>query len=72
MTLSSNNSITTIFEKYETVEVMTHPSYLDKFIMENSSFNLPRLEETDFLTNKARVKEFRENNLFYLVTFAEL
>ena len=54
------------------LEIMTHPSYLDKFIMENSSFNLPRLEETAFLTDKERTKEFRESSLFELVTFREL
>ena len=51
---------------------MTHPSYLDKFIMENSSFNVPRLDETAFLIDIDRVKEFKESSLFDLVTYKEL
>ena len=70
--LEDINSIAAIFEKYDSVEVMTHPSYLDKFIMENSSFNLPRLDETAFLTDAARVKEFKGSTLFDLVTYGEL
>ena len=70
--LENIESISEIFKVYDSVEVMTHPSYLDKFIMENSSFNLPRLEETAFLTDKERTKEFRESSLFELVTFREL
>jgi predicted glycoside hydrolase/deacetylase ChbG (UPF0249 family) len=70
--LENVEDIAEIFLKYDSVEVMTHPSYLDKFIMESSSFNLPRLEETDFLTDKNRVKAFRESNLFKLATFNEL
>lgn len=70
--LESIESISKIFDEYDSVEVMTHPSYLDKFIMENSSFNLPRLEETAFLTDKDRVKKIRESQLFELVTYKEL
>ena len=70
--LENLESISKIFEIYDSVEVMTHPSYLDKFIMENSSFNMPRLEETAFLTDKNRTKEFRESSLFELVTYRKL
>ena len=70
--LNTIENITDIFKKYDSVEVMTHPSYLDKFIMENSSFNMPRLEETAFLTDKDRVSKFRESTSFDLVTFREL
>ena len=70
--LENLESTAKIFEIYDSVEVMTHPSYLDKFIMENSSFNMPRLEETAFLTDKNRTREFRESGLFELVTFREL
>ena len=70
--LENIESIAKIFEIYDSVEVMTHPSYLDKFIMENSSFNMPRLEETAFLTDKNRTRGFRESGLFELVTFREL
>ena len=70
--LGSIKSISEVFEKCDSVEVMTHPSYLDKFIMENSSFNVPRLDETAFLIDIDRVKEFKESSLFDLVTYKEL
>lgn len=70
--LNKVENILTLFEKYNSIEVMTHPSYLDKFLLENSSFTLPRLDETEFLINNERVKEFRNNKYFKLVNFGEL
>ena len=70
--LDSIEDIFTLFEKNDSIEVMTHPSYLDKFLLENSSFTLPRLDETAFLIDNKRVKEFKNSSYFKLVNFGEL
>ena len=41
---------------YEYTELMTHPAYMDSYIMDNSSYNLQRLEELDFLTSAKTLK----------------
>ncbi|MDL2273946.1 carbohydrate deacetylase [Oscillospiraceae bacterium OttesenSCG-928-G22] len=35
----------------KTVELMCHPGFADEYLMENSSYNLPRLREHAILTN---------------------
>ena len=44
-------------EKYEVLETMSHPAYIDSFIMETSSYNIKRAEELKILTSK-ELKEF--------------
>ena len=44
-------------EKYEVLETMTHPAYIDSFIMETSSYNIKRVEELRILTSN-ELKEF--------------
>ncbi|MEZ9566105.1 carbohydrate deacetylase [Vibrio artabrorum] len=52
------------------VEIMWHPAYIDREIMENSSFNIPRIYETKALTNKRLIEYFNSN--CELCTFKEL
>jgi predicted glycoside hydrolase/deacetylase ChbG (UPF0249 family) len=54
----------------ETVEIMWHPAYIDKEIMENSSFNIPRIYETKALINKRLARYFEDN--CELCTFKDL
>lgn len=49
--------------KNEVLETMTHPAYLDSFIMENSSYNLKRIEELRVLTSKELMDYIEENKV---------
>ena len=70
--LDKVETINELFEKNDSIEVMTHPSYLDKFLLENSSFTYLRLEETEFLTDKERTEKFKKSKQFKLVNFGDL
>lgn len=73
-----NNSIIDIdtlrdlFKNHKTVEIMTHPAYLDKHLIVNSSFTYPRVEELELLTNKKVVKMLKNSTDIKLITFKEL
>ncbi|SFE12584.1 hypothetical protein SAMN05216238_108191 [Lentibacillus persicus] len=65
----------TILEQYkgaETVEIMCHPAYLDKFLMENSSYATPRLEELATITHPNTKAKLGNMEHFELITFNEL
>ncbi len=49
--------------KNEVLETMTHPAYLDSFVMENSSYNLKRIEELRVLTSKELIDYIEENKI---------
>lgn len=57
--------------KYEVLETMTHPAYLDSFIMENSSYNLKRIEELKILTSK-EIKSFIEEYKIELCNYRDI
>ena len=57
-------------QKYEAVDIMAHPAYVDEFILETTSYALPRTKEYSILTSK-EIKEFTENN-FTLSNYGEL
>lgn len=48
---------------YDVLETMSHPAYLDSFILENSSYNLKRIEELEILTSKELKNFLEENNI---------
>lgn len=65
----------TILEQYhgaETVEIMCHPAYLDKFLMENSSYATPRLEELAAITHPEIKEKLRSKEHFELITYNDL
>lgn len=49
--------------KYDYTEIMTHPAYMDSYIMNKSSYNLKRLEELDFLTNERTKQMIKDYNI---------
>ena len=57
--------------KNKYVEIMTHPGYVDTYVMKNSSYNMMRAEELDFLTGD-RIKELAERNKVELVNYADI
>jgi len=50
---------------------MTHPAYLDSFIMENSSYNLKRIEELKVLISN-ELKDYIEEAGITLCNFGDI
>lgn len=40
------------FKNYEIIEIMSHPGFMDDYILGNSSYNMERLTELDILTSQ--------------------
>ncbi|SFG41322.1 hypothetical protein SAMN05216353_1417 [Halobacillus alkaliphilus] len=70
--LKDEQSLNELFEKNETVEVMSHPAYLDKKLMATSSFTYPRIDEVEFLTHPSTVQRIHDRSDIKLATFKEL
>lgn len=61
-----------IFEDHDTVEIMTHPGYLDKEVLTGSSFTYPRVDELELLTNQKIIQFFKNRRDIKLSTFKEI
>lgn len=59
------------FHNYDIVEIMSHPGYIDQYILDISSYNYERLEELDILTSKS-LKQIFEKEGFELITYHDL
>lgn len=57
--------------KYEYVEIMTHPGYIDSYVMKNSSYNLQRLEELEFLLSN-KVKDLLSEKNVELISYRDV
>ncbi len=55
--------------KYDVVDVMTHPAYLDSYILGSTSYAIPRAKEHEILTSEG-VKTFLDAN-FILSNYNE-
>lgn len=51
--------------------VITHPGYIDAYILENSSVNIPRVYEVEMLCD-IKTKEYLEKNNIHLITYDDL
>ncbi|MGY4688376.1 chitin disaccharide deacetylase [Salibacterium sp. K-3] len=60
------------YEQADTIEFMTHPAYLDKPLIEGSSFLFPRAEELALLTDDALKLRLNNNADVQLITFRDL
>ncbi|MBU5455846.1 chitin disaccharide deacetylase [Caproiciproducens sp. MSJ-32] len=60
-----------IDKNYELVEVMSHPAYVDLFLLKNSSYNLKRLEELEVITSQ-ELKEFLKENSIELINYRNI
>ena len=67
--LQSEESLTRLFKMHDSVEIMCHPAFLDKFLLANSSYTYPRVEELDLLTHPITKELVRSQSLFELATF---
>ena len=56
--------------KAETVEVMCHPAYMDKFLHESSSYSMKRVYELDVLTS-SEVKDYVDEHGIESVSFSD-
>ncbi|WP_207579216.1 carbohydrate deacetylase [Listeria marthii] len=56
---------------YDYVEIMTHPGYLDSFILENSTFSMPRANELESLIS-ARMRQFINDNIVELISYHDI
>ena len=70
--IKDDKTLSQIFEGHESVEVMTHPGYLDKEVLAGSSFSYPRVDELEHLTNKKIAELFKNRKDIQLSTFKEI
>ncbi|XMB73064.1 carbohydrate deacetylase [Mycoplasmatota bacterium WC30] len=50
-------------KNHEICELMVHPGYVDDFLLEFSTYNLPRVEEIEILTSDKLKTLLQENNI---------
>ncbi|MFT0802727.1 chitin disaccharide deacetylase [Bacillus swezeyi] len=70
--LKDEEAISSLFEEHDTVEVMTHPAYLDKELLAHSSYTYPRVDELEFLTDPDVVIRVNTLKDIELVSFRNL
>ncbi|MER2035718.1 chitin disaccharide deacetylase [Mammaliicoccus vitulinus] len=70
--LNSLEVIKDKYKKYDSIEIMCHPAYIDKFLRDHSSFVMPRIEELDFLTSEHAKEIFNEVNGITLINYSDL
>lgn len=59
-------------KNYEKVEIMTHPAYISKDIMETSSWNLERMYVLEELIASTFATTLKEDEAFELITYADI
>ena len=55
-------------ESYDTVEVMTHPAYVDQALLDGSSYVIPRCKELEILTD-SKILSYVEEHKVELINF---
>ncbi|PAD39761.1 chitin disaccharide deacetylase [Terribacillus sp. 7520-G] len=70
--LANEDSLLSIFNDANTLEVMSHPGYLDKAIYTGSSYSYPRLDEVELLTSARTVEWIKQSKEVELATFSDL
>ena len=59
------------FSNYDAIEIMSHPGYLDRFIMNVSSYSKERLIELELLTSK-EMKTLFSNDKYELINYNQI
>lgn len=70
--LKSEKELEELYGDANTIEIMCHPAYLDKHIMEGSSYVMPRIEELYMLTHQDTTAKLRDGKVFELISFHQL
>lgn len=70
--LADRQEIADHYGEARTVEIMCHPAYLDKSIMDQSSYVTPRLEELSILVDPKVKEKLEDSDYFKLITYRDL
>ncbi|HBE9318731.1 TPA: chitin disaccharide deacetylase [Clostridioides difficile] len=57
--------------KYDVVDIMSHPAFLDNYILNSTSYAIDRTKEHKILTSK-KVKEFLEKNGLVISSYRDI
>ncbi|HBE9833054.1 TPA: chitin disaccharide deacetylase [Clostridioides difficile] len=57
--------------KYDVVDIMSHPAFLDDYILNSTSYAIDRMKEHKILTSK-KVKEFLEKNGLVISSYRDI
>ena len=58
-------------KKYDVIDIMCHPAFIDEYLMNSTSYSMKRIEEYSILTSD-KVKAFLKNNNIELTTYSKL
>lgn len=70
--LAGNDTIIDTFKDVGTIEILCHPAYIDKSLVNGSTYVFPRVEELDVLTDENIKGKMTNDNRFKLITFHDL
>jgi len=67
--IKNTEDLDSIFHSNDSVEIMCHPAFLDKFLLSNTSYTYPRTDELELLTNPKTIELFKKHSEIKLTTF---
>ncbi|MBM6615344.1 chitin disaccharide deacetylase [Desemzia sp. RIT804] len=67
--IQTTETLEQLFETQDSVEIMCHPAFLDKFLLNHSSYTYPRTEELELLTHPTIKDLFSTQDTIELTTF---
>lgn len=50
-------------KKYDVVDIMSHPAFVDAFLSKSTSYSIERTKEHEILTSDELKKFFEDNNI---------
>lgn len=59
-------------KRYDTVEIMCHVGYIDQFLKTHTTFDEPRIFQTDFLIDSIFVDKIKSDPSIELITYKEV
>ena len=68
LTLKKLLDILSLAKQYDTVEIMTHPAYVDQTLLNVSRYTLPRCKELEILTD-SKILSYVEQNKIELINY---
>lgn len=67
--IKTTKDLDNLFEFNNSVEIMCHPAFLDKFLLSNTSYTYPRTDELELLTHPKTIELFKQHPEIQLTTF---
>ncbi|MEG6573839.1 chitin disaccharide deacetylase [Caldibacillus debilis] len=71
-TVLKDHTLEQLFENYDSIEIMTHPAYLDKSVIANSSYAYPRVDELEMLIHPELVRKVKSFTDIKLATYRDI